>query len=139
MTLKQEIDDYIAHLLTETESLMFNLKDLCADSKGKERIYVNSEELTELSQRAKDIFEELSSLNKANEALYENRGKSSSKKILSSKVNGRLGGRPPKDIAEKKKRIRELEYKHLTEAERKEFDDLTYAICAWENSKRGKR
>ena len=86
----------------------------------------------------------LVSLNSANEILYQNRGKASPKKAISSKVNGKFGGRPPKEISAKKKRIQQLddkafiEQRALTAEERKEYDELSMDITAWECSKKMK-
>ncbi|MBC6712406.1 hypothetical protein [Treponema sp. Marseille-Q3903] len=42
-------------------------------------------------------------LDATNKLMYKNRGKASSKKSVSSRKNGKLGGRPPKEISDKKK------------------------------------
>ena len=63
-------------------------------------------------------------------------------KAVSSKANGKFGGRPPREIAEKKRRIQDLDNKtfilheSLTPEERKEYDELSYDVIAWETKKK---
>lgn len=84
------------------------------------------------------------SLKSANEILYKNRGKASPKKAVSSKSNGKFGGRPPREIAEKKRRIQELDNKTfvlheaLNAEEREEYDELSFDVTTWENKKKDK-
>ena len=141
-SVKQMMDDHIDHLAKETDQLRARLETFYDEVQGKTRIYVNKEDLDRLFHQAEDVAREMESLKSANEILYQNRGKASPKKAVSSKENGKYGGRPPKEIADKKKRMKELDDKvfvlndHLTAEERKEYDELSYDVIAWETSKK---
>ena len=141
-SVKQMMDDHIDHLTKETDQLRARLETFYDEVQGKTRIYVNKEDLDGLFHQAEEIAREMVALKSANEILYQNRGKASPKKAVSSKSNGKFGGRPPKEIAEKKKRIQELDDKifilneSLTDTERKEYDDLSYDVTAWETKKK---
>lgn len=141
-SVKQMMDDHIDHLTKETDQLRARLETLYDESKGKTRIYVKQEDLDKVFHQAEAIAREMVSLKSANEILYKNRGKASPKKAVSSKSNGKYGGRPPREIAEKKRRIKELDDKvfvlleHLNDEERKEYDELTYDVIAWETRKK---
>ena len=136
------MDDHIDHLTKETDQLRARLETLYDEAQGKTRIYVKQEDLDKVFHQAEAIAREMVSLKSANEILYKNRGKASPKKAVSSKSNGKFGGRPPKEIAEKKRRIQELDDKvfvlleHLNDEERKEYDELTYDVIAWETRKK---
>ena len=99
------MDGHIENLAKETDQLRARLETLYDMTKGKSRIYVDSEKLDQLFHQAEAIAREMVSLQSANEILYQNRGKASPKKAVSSKANGKFGGRPPREIAEKKRRI----------------------------------
>jgi len=141
-SVKQMMDGHIENLAKETDQLRARLETLYDMAKGKSRIYVDSEKLDQLFHQAEEIAREMVSLKSANEILYKNRGKASPKKAVSSKNNGKFGGRPPREIAEKKRRIQELEHRSyvlfetLTDDERKELDELYYDITAWETNKK---
>ena len=141
-SVKQLMDDHIDHLTKETDQLRARLETLYDEVKGKTRIYVKQEDLDKVFHQAEAIAREMVSLKSANEILYKNRGKASPKKAVSSKSNGKYGGRPPREIAEKKRRIKELDDKvfvlleHLNDEERKEYDELTYDVIAWETRKK---
>jgi len=141
-SVKQMMDDHIDHLTKETDQLKARLETLYDEAKGKTRIYVKQEDLDKVFHQAEAIAREMVSLKSANEILYKNRGKASPKKAVSSKSNGKYGGRPPREIAEKKRRIKELDDKvfvlleHLNDEERKEYDELTYDVIAWETRKK---
>ena len=141
-SVKQMMDDHIDHLTKETDQLRARLETLYDEVQGKTRIYVKREDLDTVFHQAEEIAREMVSLKSANEILYKNRGKASPKKAVSSKSNGKFGGRPPREIAEKKRRIQELEnrsyvlFETLTDAERKELDELYYDITAWETNKK---
>lgn len=141
-SVKQMMDAHIEHLTKETDQLRARLEILYDEVQGKTRIFVSKEDLDRVFHQAEDIAREMMSLKSANAILYQNRGKASPKKAISSKSNGKFGGRPPKEIAEKKKRIQELENKSyvlfevLTDEERKELDELYYDIIDWENKKK---
>lgn len=141
-SVKQMMDDHIDHLTKETDQLRARLETLYDEAQGKTRIYVKQEDLDKVFHQAEAIAREMVSLKSANEILYKNRGKASPKKAVSSKSNGKFGGRPPKEIAEKKRRIQELDDKvfvlleHLNDEERKEYDELTYDVIAWETRKK---
>lgn len=138
------MDEQLKELIIESEQLKSRLDSLCILCEGKSRIFVDKEKLDQLFKQAEHIARELVSLNSANEILYQNRGKASPKKAISSKVNGKFGGRPPKEISDKKKRIQQLddksfiEQRALTAEERKEYDELSMDITAWECSKKMK-
>ena len=138
------MDEQLKDLIKESEQLKSRLDSLCILCEGKSRIFVDKEKLDQLFKQAEHIARELVSLNSANEILYQNRGKASPKKAISSKVNGKFGGRPPKEISDKKKRIQQLddksfiEQRALTAEERKEYDELSMDITAWECSKKMK-
>ena len=141
-SVKQMMDDHIDHLTKETDQLRARLETLYDEVQGKTRIYVKREDLDTVFHQAEEIAREMVSLKSANEIFYKNRGKASPKKAVSSKSNGKFGGRPPREIAEKKCGIQELEnrsyvlFETLTDAERKELDELYYDITAWETNKR---
>lgn len=143
-SVKQMMDGHIEHLTKETELLKKRLEILYDMTKGKSRVYVDSVKLDEVFHQAEEIAREMVSLKSANEILYKNRGKASPKKAVSSKANGKFGGRPPREIAEKKRRIQELDDKTfvlhecLTAEERKEYDELSFDVIAWENKKKDK-
>lgn len=143
-SVKQMMDGHIEHLTKETELLKNRLEILYDMTKGKSRVYVDSVKLDEVFHQAEEIAREMVSLKSANEILYKNRGKASPKKAVSSKANGKFGGRPPREIAEKKRRIQELDNKTfvlhecLTAEERKEYDELSFDVIAWENKKKDK-
>lgn len=138
------MDEQLKDLIKESDQLKSRLDSLCILCEGKSRIFVDKEKLDQLFKQAEHIARELVSLNSANEILYQNRGKASPKKAISSKVNGKFGGRPPKEISAKKKRIQQLddkafiEQRALTAEERKEYDELSMDITAWECSKKMK-
>lgn len=138
------MDEHLKDLIKESDQLKSRLDSLCILCEGKSRIFVDKEKLDQLFKQAEHIARELVSLNSANEILYQNRGKASPKKAFSSKVNGKFGGRPPKEISAKKKRIQQLddkafiEQRALTAEERKEYDELSMDITAWECSKKMK-
>lgn len=139
-SVKQQIDEHIESLESETERLAYKLAGLSADAEGKTRIYVDKEKIDELYNKASEIAREVVSLKCANEILYENRGKASAKKSVSSRANGKFGGRPPKEILDAKKRRADLEEKfmnsRLTPEEQKEDEDLMFKISRWERQKR---
>ena len=141
-SVKQTMDDHIEHLSKETDQLRARLEALYAASEGKSRIYVDKADLDKVFYQAEAIAREMASLQNANKILYENRGRATPKKAVSSKSNGKLGGRPPKEIAAKKKRIQELADKvflnneALTDSERNEYNELDYDITAWENKRK---
>lgn len=143
-SVKQMMDGHIDHLTKETELLKNRLEILYDMTKGKSRVYVDSVKLDEVFHQVEEIAREMVSLKSANEILYKNRGKASPKKAVSSKANGKFGGRPPREIAEKKRRIQELDNKTfvlhecLTAEERKEYDELSFDVIAWENKKKDK-
>lgn len=143
-TVKHMMDEQLKDLIKESDQLKSRLDSLCILCEGKSRIFVDKEKLDQLFKQAEHIARELVSLNSANEILYQNRGKASPKKAISSKVNGKFGGRPPKEISAKKKRIQQLddkafiEQRALTAEERKEYDELSMDITAWECSKKMK-
>ena len=105
---------------------------------------IDKETLEEIYLRSSDISNSMVYLDTTNKLMHKNRGKASSKKSVSSRKNGNLGGRPPKEISDKKKRIQYLEDKSLienrvlTEEERSEHVELLKAITAWEHSKKFK-
>ena len=141
-SVKQMMDGHIENLAKETDQLRARLETLYDMTKGKSRIYVDSEKQDQLFHQAEAIAREMVSLQSANEILYQNRGKASPKKAVSSKANGKFGGRPPREIAEKKRRIQDLDNKtfilheSLTPEERKEYDELSYDVIAWETKKK---
>lgn len=143
-TVKHMMDEQLKELIKESDQLKSRLDSLCILCEGKSRIFVDKEKLEQLFKQAEHIARELVSLNSANEILYQNRGKASPKKAISSKVNGKFGGRPPKEISDKKKRIQQLddkvfiELRALSAEERKEYDELSMDITAWEYSKKMK-
>lgn len=138
-TTKQMMDEHIETILKESSQLKSRLETLYDMCKGKTRIYVDKEKLDLLFFQAETIESESKSLSSANEIFYQNRGRASVKKSVSSKKNGTLGGRPPKEIAEKIKRIKELELKEIwTDEDRKEFEELSMDITTWKFDKRKK-
>jgi len=143
-SVKQMMDDHIEHLTKETDQLRAILETLYDEAQGKTRIYVKQEDLDKVFHQAEAIAHEMVSLKSANEILYKNRGKASPKKAVSSKSNGKFGGRPPREIAEKKRRIQELDNKTfvlhetLTAEEREEYDELSFDVTTWENKKKDK-
>lgn len=77
--------------------------------------------------------------------LYERRGRVSSdpdrayRQAEASRKNGKLGGRPPKEISEAKKRLITLENKtDKTDSDREEIKLLTEKLFNWRNSRKNK-
>lgn len=143
-TLKQACDRTITNLSDEINKLkdfIWNFED---SSKGKTRIYLDSKDIHKIYQSVEELSFEIERLDSFNKQLYANRGKGSQLKKVSSRKNGIFGGRPPKEITEKKKRIAELEYKlyqigeSLTDEEIKERDELYLDITVWEDQKKRK-
>jgi len=64
---------------------------------------IGKETLEEIYLKSSDISNSMVYLDATNKLMYKNRGKASSKKSVSSRKNGKLGGRPPKEISDKKK------------------------------------
>lgn len=141
-TIKQEIDDSLDYILKESLQLKSRLDTLFEAVKGKSRIYVDKEKIEQLFFQSSDIAREIEAIQRCNKILYENRGKSSAKKAVSSRVNGKLGGRPPKEISDAKKRLAILDEKfyncNITKEEEAEMEDLQLKIFRWNNSKRNK-
>lgn len=103
-TVKQQMDRHISEIKSDSSRLKAELEYLYELSKGKSKIYVDSEKLEQLYVKADDLFRTVERLERANTILYENRGKASPKKSASSKINGAKGGRPPKEISVAKKK-----------------------------------
>ena len=140
-TTKQRMDEHIETILKESSQLKSRLETLYDMCKGKTRIYVDKEKLDQLFFQAEFIEREAKHLNTENEIYYNNRGRASAKKSVSSKENGKKGGRPPKEISDAKKRRAELEEKFmdfgLTPEEQKEDEELMFKIAIWNREKRG--
>lgn len=93
-----------------------------------------------INEKLCELLNEARLLNSYNKQLYSGRGKASVVKSLSSKENGKKGGRPPKYICEARKRRAEIREKFmndcLTPEEQKEDEDLMLKISMWEKEKK---
>ena len=135
-TIKQNIDLGIEKLLELSNELKKELGILWSTCQDKDKIQLDSSKVKELFDKADEIAEQVVSLKHYNKALYANRGKGSFKKKISSKENGKLGGRPPKEISNQKKRIAELENKSdLSDGEKEELEKLRENVSTWKNQK----
>ncbi len=141
-TVKQQIDRHIDELKIDNESLKADLEYFYNISRGKSKIYIDSEKLEKLFFKADEICRTVERLDRANKILYQNRGKSSFKKSAASKINGAKGGRPPKEISAARKRINELDDKWvrglITDEETKEQEQLYQLVRDWENKRKPK-
>lgn len=141
-SVKQQMDRHIGEIKNDSSRLKSELEYLYELSKGKSRIYVDSEKLNQLFLKAEELYYTVERLERANTILYQNRGKKSLKKSAASKINGAKGGRPPKEISAARKRINELEDKwvlnKLTPEEEKEQEQLYHLVYEWENKKKPK-
>lgn len=136
-TVKEIINIGIDELITSTTKLKNELEILCSACNNTKKVSISSSEIKNFLDEAEKINKLSISLKFYNNAIYANRGKSSPKKKISSRENGKLGGRPPKVITDKKKRIAELNDKpNLSDNDRKELDELWMDITVWENQKR---
>ena len=133
---KKKSDECISELkatVGELSSRLSSLNELC---EGKTRLYVSAEDLQRLLLLANQSQEALKWLEEFNRRLYQNRGKTSPKKAVSSQSNGKLGGRPPKQITEARRRVEELEEKYvLTPEEELEMQTLNEKIIEWKYNK----
>lgn len=138
-TLKQMIDEDIASLVERTKQLFSKLEILHDNVQDKTKISVSKEKLDEIFYLSEDISRDMFLLQKSNLQLYENRGNASSKKAISSKENGKKGGRPPKEISDAKKRLEVLDEKFynckISKEEEAEMEELQLKILRWKNSK----
>ena len=138
-SVKQSIDRHIGEIKSDSTRLKAELEYLYEISKGKSRIYVDSEKLEQLFEKADELYRTIERLERANTILYQNRGKASVKKSASSKINGAKGGRPPKAVSAARKRLDELDDKwirdKLTEEEKNEQDKLWQLVREWKNKK----
>ena len=133
-TVKEIINIGIDELITSTTKLKNELEILCSACNNTKKVSISSSEIKNFLDEAEKINKLSISLKFYNNAIYANRGKSSPKKKISSRENGKLGGRPPKVITDKKKRIAELNDKpNLSDNDRKELDELWMDITVWEN------
>lgn len=141
-TIKQEIDDSLDFILKESLQLKSRLDTLFEAVKGKSRLYVDKEKIEQLFFQSSDIAREIEAIQRCNKILYENRGRASFKKAISSKENGKKGGRPPKEISDAKKRLEVLDEKFynckISKEEKAEMEELQLKILRWKNSKRNK-
>lgn len=141
-SVKQQMDRHIGEIKSDSTRLKAELEYLYELSKGKSRIYVESEKLEQLFLKAEEIYWTVERLDRANTILYQNRGKKSFKKSAASKINGAKGGRPPKEISAARKRINELDEKwargELTDEETKEQEQLYQLVRDWENKRKPK-
>lgn len=138
-TLKQMIDEDIDSLVERTNQLFSKLEILHDNVQDKTKISVSKEKLDEIFYLSEDISRDMFLLQKSNLQLYENRGNASSKKAISSKENGKKGGRPPKEISDAKKRLEILDEKFynckISKEEEAEMEELQLKILRWKNSK----
>lgn len=133
---KKKSDECISELkatVGELNSRLSSLNELC---EGKTRLYVSAEDLQRMQLLANQSQEALKWLEEYNRRLYQNRGKTSPKKAVSSQSNGKLGGRPPKEISQARRRVEELEEKSaLTAEEEIELKSLNEKIIEWKYNK----
>lgn len=124
MSIKHEMDKSIDKLLAGLEEVY------------QETLLGKNSAIKELNNKLYELRNEALLLNTWNKQLYACRGRASLSKTLSSKENGKKGGRPPKHISEAKKRLEELKYiEKLTPAEQQEQDRLEGIINTWKMSK----
>lgn len=141
-SVKQSIDRHIGEIKSDSTRLKAELEYLYELSKGKSRIYVESEKLEQLFFKADELYWTVERLERANTILYQNRGKKSLKKSAASKINGAKGGRPPKEISAARKRLNELDLiwarGELSDEEKNEQEHLYHLVHEWENKRKPK-
>lgn len=131
MSIKHEIDASIQNLLE-------GLQDVYQET---ERLLIQKQNpaIKKLNEKLYELRNEAQLLDSYNRQLYSRRGRASLAKTLSSKENGKKGGRPPKQISEAKKRLDELRLKYiageLTPVEQQEQERLEELIHEWKKSK----
>lgn len=138
--VKSLLDQELSDLVSETQVLDSLVREIMHGSEGKQRIIldkITGEDLSRLSGEVKRLAE---SAQTANGLLYENRGRASLKKRLTSAENGKKGGRPPKEITLARRRVRELEDlnfpgESITDSLKQEHDELVNKIRGWEEEK----
>ena len=86
----------------ETEFLTLKLAGLVSKAEVTGQTLIDKETLEEIYLKSSNISNSMIYLDAANKLMYKNRGKASSKKSVSSRKNGKLGCRAPKEISDKK-------------------------------------
>ena len=131
MSIKHEMDKSIQTLLEGLEEVYQESERLLSQKKNSA--------IKELNEKLYELHSEAQLLNFYNRHLYARRGRASLIKTISSKENGKKGGRPPKEISEAKKRLDELKLKYiageLTPVEQQEQERLEELIHEWKKSK----
>lgn len=135
-TIKHTADELIKELLLISESLDAQLEELEMNVDGKQRTAVSREEIETMKKISEEMKDKTKMLDEYNKALYARRGgkgKTSPARKTASKANGKLGGRPPKEIAEAKKRLAELD--DNAEFSNPEYEELQRKISDWRDEK----
>ena len=131
MSIKHEMDKSIQTLLEGLEEVYQESERLLSQKKNSA--------IKELNEKLYELRNEAQLLNFYNRHLYAHRGRASLIKTISSKENGKKGGRPPKHISEAKKQLEELRMKfiarELTPADQQEQERLENLIHEWKKSK----
>lgn len=131
MSIKHEIDASIQNLLEGLQDVYQETERLLSQKQNPA--------IKKLSEKLYELRNEAQLLNSWNKQLYARRGRASLSKTISSKENGKKGGRPPKEISEAKKRLDELKLKYiageLTPVEQQEQERLEELIHEWKKSK----
>lgn len=131
MSIKHEMDKSIQNLLEGLQDVFQETERLLSQKQNPA--------IKKLSEKLYELRNEAQLLNSWNKQLYARRGRASLSKTISSKENGKKGGRPPKQISEAKKRLDELRLKYiageLTPAEKQEQKRLEELIHEWKKSK----
>lgn len=135
-TIKHTADGLIQEILTLSEKLDAHLEELEMNVDGKQRTSVSREKIELMKKISEELKGKTKSLDEHNKALYARRGgkgKSSPARKTASKENGKLGGRPPKEIAEAKKRLAELE--DNADFTNPEYEEIKRKISDWRDEK----
>lgn len=135
-TIKHTSDGLIQEILTLAEKLDAHLDELEMNVDGKQRTAVSREKIEVMKKISEEMRGKAKMLDEYNKALYARRGgkgKTSPARKTASKANGKLGGRPPKEIAEAKKRLAELE--DNADFSNPEYEEMRRKISDWREEK----
>lgn len=132
MSCKHEMDKSIQTILEGLQDVYQETEQLLCQKQNPA--------IKKLNKKLYELRNEAQLLNSYNRQLYARRGRASMIKTISSKENGKKGGRPPKYISEARKRRAEIREKFmndcLTPEEQREDEDLMLKISRWEKEKK---
>jgi hypothetical protein len=141
---KHKADEQVKIIEQAVEDLKSYISRLEQEAENKKTTNIQT-----LVKSLNDICEKLHwgvyDLNYYRNRLYKNRGRVSSdpdrarRQAEASRENGKLGGRPPKEISEAKRRFIELLNKaEKTDSERNEIILLMEKLDSWNNRRKDK-